>query len=84
MIKEVQGAFVLPWPDFFLQKGILHGAKLTSWESGQLREALKKNHCICEHASKQRERRTAKIWQIKGRGVDFDGQINQKIYEILS
>ena len=32
--------------------------------------------------SKQRERRTVKIWQINGQRVDFDGQINLKIYEI--
>ena len=36
-----------------------------------------------QNNAKQRGRRTAKIWQIKGERVDFDGQINHKIYEVL-
>ena len=37
-----------------------------------------------QNKAKQRDRKTAKIWQFKGERVDFDGQINQKIYEVLS
>ena len=37
-----------------------------------------------QNNAKQHKRRTAKILQIKGARVDFDCQINQKIYEIFS
>ena len=36
------------------------------------------------YAVKQRKRRMVKFCQINGERVNFDGQINQKIYEIMS
>ena len=37
-----------------------------------------------QNNAKQQKRRTAKIWQMKGGRVDFDGQINQKINEVVT
>ena len=35
-------------------------------------------------SKQEKDKRTAQIWQILGERIDLDGQINEKLYEILS